>query len=203
MVAVVSGSGLGLFGSTGNNGNPQIGRGNDRVFVNSTTGNLVIQSQDEALSALGLELALIRTYNSRGLMNDDNADNWRLSVQQKVYGLTGTLNAATSTITKLFGDGREVVYLYDAAQGKYVSTEGEGAHDTLTNASGTWTWQEGSGRNTETYNSSGQMTAAKDADGNAVVELTAAELLRRHACRREGNVRCHRAGHPRRKKYFS
>jgi hypothetical protein len=168
MVAVVSGSGLGLFGSTGNNGNPQIGRGNDRVFINSTTGNLVIQSQDDTLSALGLDLALIRTYNSRGLMNDDNADNWRLSVNQKVYGVTGTLNSSGSTVTKLFGDGREVVYTYDTTQGKYVSSDGEGAHDTLTSSSGTWTWQDGSGRNTETYNSSGQMTSAKDADGNTI-----------------------------------
>src|SRR4051812_24138174 len=100
MVAVVSGSGLGLFGSTGNNGNPQIGRGNDRVFVNSSTGNLLIQSQDDTLSALGLDVALIRTYNSRGLMNDDNGDNWRLGVQQRLSGIPGTPGALGSTVTK-------------------------------------------------------------------------------------------------------
>ena len=122
MVAVVSGSGLGLFGSSlstlggaGASGNATIGRGGDRVYVNTATGNLIVQSQDEILRALGLDLALVRTYNSQGLMNDDNGDNWRLGVHQRVFGLTGTLNAEGSTVTKVFGDGREVLYRYDAS----------------------------------------------------------------------------------------
>ncbi len=68
MVTVVSGAGLGLFGSSasmlgggGVFGDARSGRGTDRVFVNSATGNLIVQSQDEALSALGLDLQLIRT----------------------------------------------------------------------------------------------------------------------------------------------
>src|SRR4051812_19677222 len=160
MVAVVSGSGLGLFGSSANtlggagiSGDSILGRGRDRVYVNSATGNLIVQSQDEFLSALGLDLAMVRTYNSQGLMNDDNGDNWRLGVHEKVYNLTGTLNSANSTVTKVFGDGREVVYKYDSVSTsafyqKYVSTDGDGAHDTLSNSSGTWTWTDGSGRNT-------------------------------------------------------
>ena len=175
MVAVVSGSGLGLFGSSisalggaGAAGNANVGRGGDRAYVNTATGNLIVQSQDEVLSALGLDLALVRTYNSQGLMNDDNGDNWRLGVHQRVYGLSGTLNAADSTITKVFGDGREVVYRYDAARSAYVSSEGEGAHDTLEYAQGEWTWTDGSGRNTETYNAEGQLTASTDADGHSI-----------------------------------
>src|SRR5262245_901835 len=99
MVAVVSGSGLGLFGSsvaasvaTGATGKRSVWLGTDRVFVNSATGNLVIQSQDERLSALGLDVSLVRTYNSLGLMDDDNGDNWRLGVHQRLYNLIGTLN---------------------------------------------------------------------------------------------------------------
>jgi large repetitive protein len=174
MVAVVSGSGLGLFGSSasalggsGVSGAANMGRGRDRVYVNTATGNLILQSQDDVLTALGLDLALVRTYNSQGLMTDDNGDNWRLGVAQKVYNLQGTLNLSGS-ITKVFGDGREVVYTYSTALGKYVSTEGDGAHDTLTNVSGIWTWRDESGRNTETYNASGQLTASKDVDGNTV-----------------------------------
>jgi hypothetical protein len=56
----------------GNNTNPQIGRGNDRVFINATNGNLLIQAHDDTLWAHGLDLALIRRYNSRGLVNGDN-----------------------------------------------------------------------------------------------------------------------------------
>ena len=68
----------------------------------------------------------------------------------------------------MFGDGREVVYQYEAAQSRYVSSEGEGAHDTLLYSGRTWTWTDGSGRNTETYNGAGQLTHARDADGNTV-----------------------------------
>jgi YD repeat-containing protein len=186
MVAVVSGTGLGLFGSSvsalggaGAFGNAAPGRGGDRLFVNTSTGNLIVQSQDEVLSALGLDLALVRTYNSQGLLDDDNGDNWRLGVHQRVYGLTGTVNTAGSTITKVFGDGREVVYSYNASQSRYVSTEGSAAHDTLSYNTGTsqWTWTDGSARNTETYNSSGQLIQARDADGNLVTYTYTGALL--------------------------
>jgi hypothetical protein len=61
MVAVVSGSGLGLFNHSGAAGNSNVGRGRDQVFVNTTTGNLVVQSVDDTLNALGLDFAAIRT----------------------------------------------------------------------------------------------------------------------------------------------
>jgi large repetitive protein len=66
MVAAVSSSGLGLFGSSrnilggaGTQGDPSVGRGTDRVYVNAATGNLIVQSQDERLSAQGLGLSLV------------------------------------------------------------------------------------------------------------------------------------------------
>jgi hypothetical protein len=176
MVAVVSGSGLGLFntsaatlGGRGTLGSAT-GRGPDSVYVNSHTGNLVIQGLDDSLKATGLDVALVRTYNSQGLLDDDNGDNWRLGVHERVHGLTGTLNASGSTITKVFGDGAAIVYTYDVAQSRYVSTSGDGAHDTLSWNAGTseWTWTDGSARNTETYDSSGRLVASRDADGNTI-----------------------------------
>jgi YD repeat-containing protein len=186
MVAAVSGAGLGLFGSSvsalggaGVGGNAGLGRGADRVFVNTATGNLVVQSQDEVLSALGLDLSLIRTYNSQGLLDDDNGDNWRFGVHQRVFGLTGTVNTAGSTVKKTFGDGREVLYTYDATRSAYVSTEGDGAHDTLTYNTGTtqWTWTDGSARNTEVYNNAGQLLQSRDADLNTVTYTYTSGLL--------------------------
>lgn len=186
MVAAVSGAGLGLFGSAvsalggaGVGGNAGLGRGSDRVFVNTATGNLVVQSQDEVLSALGLDLSLIRTYNSQGLLDDDNGDNWRLGVHQRVFGLTGTVNTAGSTIKKSFGDGREVLYTYDATRSAYVSTEGDGAHDTLSYNTGTtqWTWTDGSARNAEVYNNAGQLLQSRDADLNTVTYTYTSGLL--------------------------
>src|SRR5262245_38018927 len=100
MVAVVSGNNLGLFNSSlnllGSGGaadtTGQQSRSGERMYVNSVTGNLVIQSVDEVLAATGLDLAILRTYNSRGLLNDDNGDNWRMSVNRRVFNLTGTVN---------------------------------------------------------------------------------------------------------------
>src|SRR5688572_18855784 len=112
MVAVVSGSGLGLqttsrftHGAGGTAGDPQLGRGNERIYVNSTTGNLVIQSIDETAVAVGPDFALARTYNSQGTTDGNNDDQWHLAMLQRVYGLTGTVNTANSTIKKAFGDG--------------------------------------------------------------------------------------------------
>lgn len=179
MVAVVSGSGLGLFGTTGGLGSAATGRGGERVFVNTATGNLVIQGVDETLSARGLDLALVRTYNSQGLLNDDNGDNWRLGVHRRVYALSGTVNTAGSTINKVFGDAAEAVYTYDTALGRYVSTDGDGAHDTLafSVASSAWTWTDESSRNSETYDSNGRLAASRDADGNLVSYIYSGALL--------------------------
>src|SRR5262245_20164261 len=117
MVEVVSGNQVGLVNSSvsllgrqGGAGSAQLGQNGDQVFVNAATGNLIIQSMDELVGAKGSDLALLRTYNSQGLMNDANGDNWRLSVDRRVYGLTGTVNTAGSTVTKMFGDGTEVLY---------------------------------------------------------------------------------------------
>src|SRR5690348_2558466 len=127
MVSAVSGSGLGLLGTNVGRGSAALGQGRERFYVNSANGNLVIQSEDERLAAVGLDLSLIRTYNSQGLLEDDNGDNWRFGVQQRLSGLSGMLNAAGSSITKTLGDGRTAVYRYDVTRALYVSTEGEGA----------------------------------------------------------------------------
>ncbi|OGI66036.1 MAG: hypothetical protein A2W18_10520, partial [Candidatus Muproteobacteria bacterium RBG_16_60_9] len=171
MAAIISGNELGLFTNPlapRNDPNTARPGQSDSVYVNSATGNLVIQARDEYLSTTGVDLALLRTYNSQGQFSDDNQDNWRLSVHRRVYGLTGTANTAGSTITKEFGDGAQVTYTYSAALGHYISSDGDGAHDTLKFNPTTqeWTWTDGSRRLTETYNSTGQLIDSRDPDGN-------------------------------------
>lgn len=189
MVAVVSGNNLGLFnsslsslgsgGAAGTTG--QQSRSGERLYVNSVTGNLVVQSVDETVVATGLDLALVRTYNSQGLLNDDNGDNWRLGIHRRVYNLTGTVNTAGSTITKTFGDGADIVYTYNATLGYYVGTDGDGAHDTLAWSAGLsqWTWTDGSTRNTETYNAAGALQQSADSDGHVVTYTYTGNLLTR------------------------
>lgn len=172
MVAVISSANLGLLTSNGSArgapGAPGNGQSPDQVFVNTTTGNLVVQQRDETLAAVGLDLNLVRTYNSQGFMDDDNGDNWRLGFHQRVYGQNGPLNTAGSTVRKVFGDGADVLYTYDDQLEAYVSTDGDGAHDTLRFSGGQWTWQEGSTRLTETYSSTGQLLSSSDSDGHTV-----------------------------------
>ncbi len=173
MVAVVSGSGLGLFNSSSASGNANVGRGRDQVFVNNTNGNLVVQSVDDTLSALGLDFAGIRTYNSQGLTDEDNNDQWRMWAHQRLTAVTGGagVNTGGSSLKKIFGDGSEVTYTYNTTRSRYESTDGDGAHDFL-NWNGTvWTWTDGSSRTTEEYalvNGTLRLKFSRDTDGNTV-----------------------------------
>src|SRR6266571_2726757 len=172
MVAIVSGASLGLtnsslnvLGSQGALGQANLGRAGEGVYVNAATGNLVVQNRDEVVIGRGLDLSLVRTYNSQGFLNDDNGDNWRLGVYRKVYNLTGT-------VTRVAEDGSESIYTYDASLGKYVSNDGAEAYDTLAfdGVTQTWTWTDGDSQVTERYDAAngGRITLAQDADGNGL-----------------------------------
>ena len=186
MVGIISGENLGLYngllGQFGAVGNDEwVGRNgqSDRIYVNTTTGNLVIQRRDEYLTSQGLDQALVRTYNSLGLYDDTNGDNWRLNVYQRLYGLVGTVNTAGSSITKVYGDGTEAVFTYDESRGLYVSTAGDRAHDTLTfdSQSATWMWSDGNPEIEERYNSEGRLVQKSDADGNILSYTYTGDLI--------------------------
>src|SRR5262245_40598286 len=181
MAAVVAGNSLGLsntslfvLGAQGARGSPAQERAAERVHVNAATGNLVVQNRDELVLGRGPDLSLVRTYNSRGLLNDDNGDNWRLGIYRRVFGLTGAAaNTAGSTVTRTDADGADSVYTYSTSLGKYVSTEGEGAYDTLTFDIGTqtWTFIDGDSGVTERYNAASggwRITQVLDVDGNGL-----------------------------------
>jgi len=94
MVAIVTGNGLGLSGSSasvlgagGQIGNAATGLGPDGAYVNAQTGNLVISRQDELLIGLGPDIGIVRTYNSNGTFDFDNNDNWQISLYRRVFGL--------------------------------------------------------------------------------------------------------------------
>src|ERR1700754_3601502 len=102
MVSIVSGNGLGLsttsFGVLGPNGtfgkaaNGQSGEG---VYVNAATGNLVLQRSDDLVIGLGgMAADTLRTYNSQGVLDGDNNDNWKIGFYKKVASLTGTVNTS-------------------------------------------------------------------------------------------------------------
>src|SRR5690242_4510861 len=109
MVAVVTGNGLGLFnasnnilGSTGATGQALLGQAGAGVYVNAATGNLILQSQDEALSGRGADLRLLRTYNSAGQLHDmlGAGTGWALNAEQTVVFDQTTGTAGSSGVVR-------------------------------------------------------------------------------------------------------
>ncbi|RUL72743.1 LysM peptidoglycan-binding domain-containing protein [Dyella choica] len=172
MVAVIAGNGLGLGNTSltqlgqSQGGSPSLGQAGNRGYVNTATGNLVLQSADEGLLFDGLPLNVLRTYNSLGQLSSSG---WSYGFSRNLSGLTGTLNTAGSTITRTGDDGSSVVYTFNATLGVYVSTAQNGAVDTLSwNAtSSTWTWTDSTDSLQEMYNATGQLTALTNTGSGA------------------------------------
>ncbi|MDM4770224.1 LysM peptidoglycan-binding domain-containing protein [Solimonas sp. SE-A11] len=184
MVAIVGGEGLGLFNTSlnqlngfGANGSGRLGNGNDRAYLNAATGNLILQSQDDYLAALGLDAAAIRTYNSRGLMSDDNADNWQLSFYRRLIDLPA--GSAQTPITREGADGHRASFTYNSGNwvgfdgvtraGYWSSTDGSGSHDILYKKSATeWVYEDTTNGLIETYDASGRIVSQKNRDGQGL-----------------------------------
>ena len=194
MTAIFTGLGAGFqrgsgaeLGQAGFLGTGTIGQAGERVSLNAATGNLVINQQDEYLSGLGHDIAVARTYNSLGALDLQGStigtsgygDHWRFVNDRRVFDLTGTRDTAGSTVKRVSGDGAEVTYTWDTTVGRYVATDGSGAHDHLSFNAGTdsWTWYENGGEdgNTEVYsggnaNGTGEhlIESRSDSSGNTV-----------------------------------
>ena len=176
MPTVISGTDLGLANvhSQGTQGQGIQGQGGVGLYVNTTTGNLVLQQQDQVLVGQGIDTGLIRTYNSLGQFTDDNGDNFRFAFNQRLVNLTGTANTAGTRITRIAGDGSESEFLYDQARGLYITDEGTGAHDTIAydGITGEWTYTEGTSQQQDVYYGTGtgqnerHLIRQLDTDGN-------------------------------------
>lgn len=177
MVDIIGGAQLGVINnrslefSLGPNG----GQNQQNISVNAVTGNISLQHADQVLIGRGPDAAISRIYNSQGLFDDDNRDNFRFNINRRLIDPVGLVNTAGSRITRVAQDGGHTLYTFNSVLGVYQSTDGRLAHDTLTyNASkNQWTWTEGSSRLTEIYESDGSATAWRlielsDAEGRAL-----------------------------------
>ncbi|VUD61691.1 putative deoxyribonuclease RhsB [Thalassocella blandensis] len=185
MVAVIAGQGLGLFNSSINALGGQGVRGNaslanlgssstqaGSLYVNASSGNLILQNLDEKVSGMGADLQYLRTYNSQGQWNDGGQGNWR-HVGQRNLVITGTLGAGGSQITRIAADGSQTVYNFDKLNKVYRSTDGGGAHDSIRmvtrDGEEMLQWLEGSTEIAEYYDQvTGQLLEQEDANGNVV-----------------------------------
>ena len=138
MAVIVSGNSLGLdlsslavLGQRPAFGEASQGRSGERLYVNASTGNLVLQTRDEFLAAPGDDLVSVRTYNSQGVLDDDNADNWLQGPARLQVDLGAALAGAGGTLVHIGADGSRGVYQYDASRAAYVCTDGAGAYDTI------------------------------------------------------------------------
>ncbi|MEH6461584.1 LamG-like jellyroll fold domain-containing protein, partial [Chitinimonas sp. JJ19] len=155
------------------------GQDGSNVYVNLSNGNLVLQRRDELLVGLGLDANTVRTYNSQARWKDDNNDAWWLSGYRRLANIEGTMGQPGSSLDRIQADGSVQHFVFDVY--RYVSTDGAGAHDTLTlDQQGNWVWTDGSSQAREVYESYGsywRMTSSKDLSGNTLNYVYTGELL--------------------------
>ncbi|MCH1991073.1 hypothetical protein L7Q18_32920, partial [Achromobacter xylosoxidans] len=130
------------------------GRGNEQVFVNVATGNLVISDTDDRLVAHGGGYEAVRTYNSQGLLNDDNGDNWGTGFYRRQLVLSGQAKQPGSTITLTGRDGSTSLFTWDSGSSRYVSTDGAQAYDRIESTSSGFIWTGGQSQRREYYGAS-------------------------------------------------
>ncbi|MCG2593198.1 LysM peptidoglycan-binding domain-containing protein [Ramlibacter sp. XY19] len=181
MVQIVSGNGPGLNLSSREvlgglslpgyvaGGNAAAGRSGQGVYLNASNGQLIVQATDDRLVAPGQDMAALRTYNSAGLVVDDNGDHWSTDVL--ALRLTGTINTVGSTIARVDRDGSTAIYDL-VAPNVYRSTAGAGAYDTLTYvaADNQFEWCDGSTGATQRFEASGnyRILSSRDPSGNTL-----------------------------------
>ncbi len=176
MVAVVAGSGLGLFnasvnvlGSAGLLGRAEASQAGGQCYVNVATGNLVLRAYDERLAGRGLDLQHVRTHNSLGQANDGDGDGWRWD-GERVVSAQGPIGAAGSTVIRTDADGHATTYTWNGTA--YSSTEGGGAHDAITHdaTAQQFVWTDGSTRLVERYAAvgTGRLASQQDVSGNRI-----------------------------------
>jgi YD repeat-containing protein len=177
MVAIVSGEGLGLsttslstLRSQGLALDAAQGRGNERLYLNVANGNLVIQSLDEHLLGPGLAIDSLRTYNSQGKLDDDEAPGFLHPGWLEVEGKVGS---PESRIRRIDAEGHVSVYSWDEEEESWRNTDGDGAYDSIRydKSSKTLIWTDGGSGVCELHqqrDDGWQLTARLDLDGNRI-----------------------------------
>ncbi|HZY20285.1 MAG TPA: LysM peptidoglycan-binding domain-containing protein [Ramlibacter sp.] len=179
MVAIVSGNSLGLdltsrtvLAHLGPSADTWRGASGERLSVNVANGNLVVQDTDETVIGRGPDAVALRTYNSQGLLDDDNGDNWINGLVLQPLRLTGGLGMPGSSMSRTGRDGSVAHFAWNAVRDAYVTSDGEGAHDSirLVGSGERLEWQDGSTGAVEQYDAHGAflLRCSRDPGGSAL-----------------------------------
>jgi YD repeat-containing protein len=120
-----------VLGSRGTFGSPLQGQGKERQYVNAANGNLTIQDRDDLIVGQNdINLALNRSYNAQGNLNDRLGSQWQLGSRRQIT-LSGLRNGVGSKITRINEDGSASLFKYDSTRVAYISTDGAGAYQSI------------------------------------------------------------------------
>ena len=141
MTIAIGGSGSGLLDTSLQilkRGDPirsgEIGHG-ENIYINTSNGNLIIQHEDAFLPSLGEDFRLLRTYNSRGEGTEFSTSKWSFSTSLKL----SVVYLFPHRVLELHrGDESLFQFNFDEARGLWVSTDGDGAYETITEISQSW-----------------------------------------------------------------
>lgn len=122
---VFSGSGLGLTQGRGISSAQNTSKNDEKISLNISNGNLVIQSRDEWLLGAGNDIQALRTYNSLGLFDDENQDNFRFGHHRYLK------NFNSEIITLVEADGHESTFAWNENEQLYTQVTGSGRLNTL------------------------------------------------------------------------
>ncbi len=176
MTILIGGAETGLQNTTrnllGRNDQPSTATtdNGDQIFVNVANGNLIYSHQDTFLPSRGEDYQFLRTYNSRAGSSDaSNFTDGRWAANTGIRLKTISEGDSGKAYEVRYGDGSVYLFRLDPASGLYVTTQGDGAYETLkpTVVSGKITGfvVTRADQSTLTFNTSGDLSKWTDTNG--------------------------------------
>ncbi|MDP3785519.1 MAG: hypothetical protein Q8Q55_00300, partial [Undibacterium sp.] len=147
-----------------------------RIAIDVSSGRLTINNQDEFLHDNGLDMGVLRTYDSQGNFLDDNGDNWTTGFYAKRLELTGAPGMQGSLINRRDEYGIETKYVWEWEAQSYQNASGQNFNDTIKFEDGNLVWINTAHSVTETYSAlTGRLSSSVDALGGHRIDYFYAE----------------------------
>ncbi len=131
----------GIFGRAGSADKSNIGQAQKAIPVNGANDNLAIRVQDHQPAGHRENPSCPRAQDSSGNSNEASIQVKSVATKQIAH-LTGTLNTAGSTLTRIDEDSSASVFTFDAVFNTYVYHCDDGTvQNVIANQHGEWVWR--------------------------------------------------------------